>query len=661
MLRKLASLILRRQAGGNALLKAWLAEDGHEPDTKVTKPYKQVSWVYACVKAIAMNIARVPFKLWRGDQILEEGPLYELFRDVNPYMSRWQLWETTMTFLELTGNAFWILDYPGGDTRRVPVRIWIFGPDRMRPEVRDGVLVGWTYQHRNRRERFSVEEVIHFKYVNPYGDLMGMGPLQAAREAVQQDWWAQMYNRSMFKNSAEPGGVLETEQPLTTQQVGELRKQWEARHRGADKAKRVAILHSGLKWKQIGLSPKDMEFLAARKFNREEICAVFKVPPVEVGIMEYARYANADVQRRIFWETNLIPKLKYLEDKLNTDLFARVAPEVTGEFDLSGVEVLKEDFKEKVETAYKLWQMGVPLNEINEKLDLGFKEVPWGDDWWINMNLMPASSLVSGSGEKSGRIVVPDVPRLMKGEDPELKRREALWRAHLERFDPLEDQFKRKLRRFLWEQRQRVLEALHKQELKGLTRDVVDEIFDLEQENGRLRKRLDEVYRLILAEGLAVVVEETGEFDWGWDDPAIQDYLKQLTERVTKVNDTIKRHLRREILDGLSNRETLKEIADRIRKVYNMASTRASAIARTETCSAIEGGKFLGRQKVGVKLHQWISARDEHVRESHWMQDGKTVKVGEPFPNGLRFPGDPNGPAAEVINCRCTTIAVEEG
>ena len=56
---------------------------------------------------------------------------------------------------------------------------------------------------------------------------------------------------------------------------------------------------------------------------------------------------------------------------------------------------------------------------------------------------------------------------------------------------------------------------------------------------------------------------------------------------------------------------------------------------------------------------QWLSARDEDVRESHVSEDGHVVKIGEPFPTtGLQFPSDPGGPPEEVINCRCVVLPV---
>lgn len=54
-------------------------------------------------------------------------------------------------------------------------------------------------------------------------------------------------------------------------------------------------------------------------------------------------------------------------------------------------------------------------------------------------------------------------------------------------------------------------------------------------------------------------------------------------------------------------------------------------------------------------VKQWDAVLDGRTRDSHRRVDGEIRELDEKFPNGLMFPGDPSGSAAEVINCRCTS------
>ena len=67
-------------------------------------------------------------------------------------------------------------------------------------------------------------------------------------------------------------------------------------------------------------------------------------------------------------------------------------------------------------------------------------------------------------------------------------------------------------------------------------------------------------------------------------------------------------------------------------------------------------------QAMGVKLEQeWLASLDTRTRHSHRRAPGERVRVGEKFSNGCRWPGDPNAPYSEVMNCRCTLVAALEG
>ena len=102
---------------------------------------------------------------------------------------------------------------------------------------------------------------------------------------------------------------------------------------------------------------------------------------------------------------------------------------------------------------------------------------------------------------------------------------------------------------------------------------------------------------------------------------------------------------------------TLKDQEIGITYNLNRLAERAERIAATETAKAHNGARVEEMKRNGVQKHVWMSSRDGNVRPTHQI-DGQAVIVGEPFSNGVIFPGDgASGPAAEVVNCRCTTVA----
>lgn len=392
-----------------AYASAWKRDLLPERSERVTMPYAQHVWVYRAIRAIATRIAHVPFRLWSGEEEVTDGPLYRLFRDVSPLMSRFQLWEATYGYLLLTGNCMWVLDFPGGDRRGAPRNIFLFNPKRFEP-VRDpdsGLPVGWKFRLQSGgHEIFDLDEVVHFKLWNPYDPILGLSPLEAASEGVQLDWNVQRWGRRFFENGAIPGGILFYKgSGLTDEQAQTILDRIEQRHRGTDRAHRTALLQGDFEYREVSFGLQTVrEIMEPRRFHREEIAAIYDVPPVVLGEYEHSNFAKDFIQSqiRMLWLDNLIPAMRYAEDVLRTQFFRRLAPEIEGLFDVDAVEALKEDFHQKVETANKLHGMGVPLLEINRLMDLGVDEskVPWGNEWLVPFSLTPARLLLGGEREE---------------------------------------------------------------------------------------------------------------------------------------------------------------------------------------------------------------------------------------------------------------------
>ena len=172
----------------------------------------------------------------------------------------------------------------------------------------------------------------------------------------------------------------------------------------------------------------------------------------------------------------------------------------------------------------------------------------------------------------------------------------------------------------------------------------------------------DDPRRDAIERGWQAVVADLGvEASFDWLDPQV---LKLLADREIAIRGaaaTETERLRASLAEGLAAGESRTQLVARIHEQIAEAYTgQALTIARTETQASYAGARFLGMEDLGVRRHEWLSARDARVRESHAEIDGETVPLGDTFSNGLRFPLDPQGAAAEVVNCRCTALPVIE-
>jgi hypothetical protein len=142
---------------------------------------------------------------------------------------------------------------------------------------------------------------------------------------------------------------------------------------------------------------------------------------------------------------------------------------------------------------------------------------------------------------------------------------------------------------------------------------------------------------------------------------AVQKWITgNVAKKVVMVTDTTKELIKLRISKGEAEGEGIPEIAARIDELYleQIIPNRSTVIARTEVISSSNAANRFAAQQTGLPLmKEWISTRDDRTRDTHEAVNGQTREFDEFYDVGkakLLFPGDPNGPANEVIQCRCT-------
>ncbi len=140
------------------------------------------------------------------------------------------------------------------------------------------------------------------------------------------------------------------------------------------------------------------------------------------------------------------------------------------------------------------------------------------------------------------------------------------------------------------------------------------------------------------------------------DSKISQGLYTRLGEDVDLLKKKITAQVSRSVATGISYEQTATLLAGYTRIGYN----KAVRITRTEghriQCSAADDAAHQAKDRGADVVKQWDATLDGLTRESHIAVDGEIRELDEPFSNGLMFPGDPAGGAAEVINCRCAYL-----
>lgn len=190
--------------------------------------------------------------------------------------------------------------------------------------------------------------------------------------------------------------------------------------------------------------------------------------------------------------------------------------------------------------------------------------------------------------------------------------------------------------------------------------DDVDAVIQIITDDNGLLKKIEAKYTMM---GFAVGVNQANELlgvslDLT-ESAAAKEFLAAKELKITGVNDTTREQIREALYKGLDGGLSNDDLADNIVDIFDFAKSRARTIARTETASSSNTGRVLSFKENGATKHAWLTAEDDRVRETHAEIDGEEVDIGENFPVvDLEYPGDPQGAAEEVINCRCVTVPV---
>ncbi len=358
-----------------------------DADRAIAVGFKSSAPVYVAVRKLAEAAASVPWVavkrgrngIWTPDP---DHPLGYLLEHPNPYISRYELIERLVAHLYLTGNGLAkkviISRTMQGASEPVVTELWPLQSHGIAP-VPDPKVFIREYVYRGsggQQKKFPAQEIVHILFMDPANPFWGMAPLMAAAKDVDVQIQSVEWNMYALQNRAIADGAFVSKEPMSEEQYKEAKAQIEEQHQGPVNAHEPWVLGGGWDWKQMSLSPVEMDFIASSKVTRDQIFSVFGVPPVVAGFFDDATLANASIAKKMFWTDAAIPLLERLRIALERSLVPHFGdPNKLGlRYDLSGVEALREDFEAKARAFYMFQKAGVPYNESGRIVGLSLED-----------------------------------------------------------------------------------------------------------------------------------------------------------------------------------------------------------------------------------------------------------------------------------------------
>jgi hypothetical protein len=256
-----------------------------------------------------------------------------------------------------------------------------------------------------------------------------------------------LFNTAALQNGADPGAILLHPQRPESEQVEYLRNTFDARHAGAGKAKRTAILTGGMDIKTIAMNMVDMDVANLTIMSDKKICSAFGVPPGVVGLITEAQYSHGPAQEDFIFNT-IIPIAELFASEITDGILSRFYSldirsvelkssrfnnfsriknlfmnrswrdacqkavtnnrQVFAWFDYNQHPVVQRVKKEQAEQVLKFTTSGVTLNQLIDAHDLPYEKTPVGEHWWIPMGQVPADFTLEAGLEGMTGPILPE-------------------------------------------------------------------------------------------------------------------------------------------------------------------------------------------------------------------------------------------------------------
>lgn len=674
--------------------------------------YSKNELVFACITELATSVPEAPLRVFNeDDEVLNDHPMRLLIKKPNAFMTEFELWELTIVYLYLAGNAYWekIRNRAGQVVELFPLR-----PDRVHIiPSEENFIEGYQLELGGRIFDIKADDIVHFKFPNPLDDFFGMPPTRAGLRAISTDNEATEFSKVILENRAIPGVVITTQERVDDELTNRLTRKWKQKF-GGKKRGEPAFLQAGMDIKTLGMTMQDLAFPDLRSISETRICAVYGVPPILVGAntgLQRSTFSNYEEARRSFWQETISPLLRRLSDKVNADLLTEFqGMNLESRFDLSKVTAFTSIVNQRWERADKAVSTGwITVNEARS--EVGFDPANNGDVFLRQLSIVGIPKDGTSNTNNDTTDVTEETTQQIQqntihnhldhkhdkctcgcndwGRPAQSVRfrnekRLSLNRKQIEllrqafgkinfaekQMDIIEDlariEFQRESREM-----NRKINSITKAFDAGTLEEIMRELLILQRAwNVRIRKEFQPTLETLINQAMQSGSDEVGIAFRLNNQPAIDfvnSYVFKFAETMSQtsrnqIRDTILRGQR----DGLSiaeQRQTLNTLFD------SWSQNRALQVARSETIRASNRGAQFVYKQSGIQRMEWLSSDDAcvyceeldgkivSVAES-FVELGGQVEVAEEIPLSTNYE-DVDTPPLHP-NCRCTVIPVIE-
>lgn len=352
----------------------------------------QLSAVWACVKLIAESISSLPLNVYKiepdGKKTLDQNHNLSLLfgNKVNRWQTKQEFFETVLYQLVLLGNSYSLIQR---DNSRKIIGLVPLMTQQMETRLDKSGAIVYKYTDGSNVKDYPESDIWHNKLFG--NGIVGLSVLGYARNTLAIASGAEESVNKVYATGGKPSGILSIDKILTKQQRDKVKENFNELSEGSQD--RLFVLEAGMKYQQVSLSPQDIELLASRRFQIEDIARFFNVPSVLINDTNAATTWGSGIQQIVqgFYKLGLRPYAKRIESSIKANLLdsgEKTKYEVKFDFN----DLLMQDLADRIKM-YKEAVTGAIMtpNEAREKE--GWAKIDGGNDLFMQQQMIPIQQL----------------------------------------------------------------------------------------------------------------------------------------------------------------------------------------------------------------------------------------------------------------------------
>lgn len=375
--------------------QAWLEESANEFDrTRSGVDINEaramtLSAVFACVRAIAEDTAKLPLKLYgrmepQGKEVLRADPLHRLVAlTPNDEMGSFDCRQAIIANAIMWHGGFAEITRGGGGQ---PRGLWPIHASRVLPDRNDDnqlIYRVWDGNWNDGDERaIPARDMIHVKGFGDNG-LVGFMVAKFAKESWGIYKAAETFTAAFFGNGAMPRGVIEFPAEVDNEKANAFIKKFQERHGGPAKSHQWTILNLGAQAKQMSFDAEQAQLTEALQFRVEDVARWFRVPPHKIQHLLRATFNNIEHMSLEYLQDTISPWLIRVEQEFDRKLLLADPDRF---FEHTRDAIVQSD----ITSRYNAYQVAVTngwmsRNEVRDKENMN--PYAGGDDMLVQQNL----------------------------------------------------------------------------------------------------------------------------------------------------------------------------------------------------------------------------------------------------------------------------------